>query len=67
MLRTRRPDRPRAADLIRAAATDVVPLRAGAMTLALARIGAALALLPADRILAAQHAWLSPLAPEGAA
>jgi acyl-CoA carboxylase subunit beta len=28
--------------------------------------GAALALLPADRILAAQHAWLSPLAPEGA-
>jgi acyl-CoA carboxylase subunit beta len=153
VLRTRRPDRPRAADLIRAAATDVVPLRAGAMILALARIdgrpcvlagqdrtmlphgtemlrtaqrglqlaadlrlplvtmidtpggelspsaeqdglareiarclltlitlpvptisvllgqgtgGAALALLPADRILAAQHAWLSPLAPEGA-
>ena len=28
--------------------------------------GAALALLPADRTLAAQHAWLSPLAPEGA-
>ena len=28
--------------------------------------GAALALLPADRVLAAQHAWLSPLAPEGA-
>lgn len=28
--------------------------------------GAALALLPADRILAAQHAWLAPLAPEGA-
>lgn len=28
--------------------------------------GAALALAPADRVLAAQHAWLSPLAPEGA-
>lgn len=28
--------------------------------------GGALALLPADRILAAEHAWLSPLPPEGA-
>ncbi|GAA2599941.1 carboxyl transferase domain-containing protein [Actinomadura fulvescens] len=28
--------------------------------------GAALALLPADRVLAARHAWLSPLSPEGA-
>jgi len=28
--------------------------------------GAALALLPADRTLAAAHAWLAPLAPEGA-
>lgn len=28
--------------------------------------GAALALLPADRIIAAQHSWLSPLPPEGA-
>lgn len=28
--------------------------------------GGALALLPADRIVAAQHAWLAPLAPEGA-
>lgn len=28
--------------------------------------GAALAFLPADRIVAAQHAWLSPLPPEGA-
>ncbi|MEW2354480.1 carboxyl transferase domain-containing protein [Spirillospora sp. NPDC029432] len=28
--------------------------------------GAALALLPADRVLAARHAWLSPLPPEGA-
>src|SRR6266511_876768 len=29
--------------------------------------GAALAYLPADRVVAAQHAWLSPLPPEGAA
>jgi acetyl-CoA carboxylase carboxyl transferase subunit beta len=29
--------------------------------------GAALALVPADRVVAAQHAWLSPLPPEGAA
>jgi acetyl-CoA carboxylase carboxyl transferase subunit beta len=28
--------------------------------------GGALALLPADRVLAAGHAWLAPLAPEGA-
>ncbi len=28
--------------------------------------GAALALLPADRVLAVQHAWLAPLPPEGA-
>jgi acetyl-CoA carboxylase carboxyl transferase subunit beta len=28
--------------------------------------GGALALLPADRTVAAQHAWLSPLPPEGA-
>jgi acyl-CoA carboxylase subunit beta len=28
--------------------------------------GGALALLPADRVLAAAHAWLAPLAPEGA-
>jgi acyl-CoA carboxylase subunit beta len=28
--------------------------------------GGALALLPADRVVAAQHAWLSPLPPEGA-
>ena len=153
VLRTRRPDRPGAADLIRAAATDIAPLREDGLILALARIGgrpcvlagqdrtrlphgtatlrtaqrgmrlaadlrlplvtiidtpggelspaaeedgiareiarslvtlitlpvptisvllgqgtggAALALLPADRVLAAQHAWLSPLAPEGA-
>jgi acetyl-CoA carboxylase carboxyl transferase subunit beta len=29
--------------------------------------GTALALLPADRVVCAEHAWLSPLAPEGAA
>ena len=29
--------------------------------------GGALALLPADRVVAAEHAWLSPLPPEGAA
>jgi acyl-CoA carboxylase subunit beta len=150
---TRRRDRPGAADLIRAAGTDVVPIRTGALILALARIGgrpcvlagqdrtvlphgtemlrtaqrglrlaadlrvplvsiidtpggelspgaeqdglareiarclltlitlpvptvsvllgqgtggAALALLPADRVLAAEHGWLAPLAPEGA-
>ncbi len=28
--------------------------------------GGALALIPADRVIAAQHAWLSPLPPEGA-
>ncbi|MFD8481139.1 carboxyl transferase domain-containing protein [Kitasatospora sp. NPDC059673] len=28
--------------------------------------GGALALLPADRVIAAQHAWLAPLPPEGA-
>jgi acetyl-CoA carboxylase carboxyl transferase subunit beta len=153
VLLTRRADRPGAADLIRAIATDVVPLREGGLILALARVGgrpcvlagqdrrvlphgpetlraarrgmqlaadlrlpfvtvidtpggelslaaeergaareiarclaalitvpvptvaillgqgtggAALALLPADRVLAAQHAWLAPLAPEGA-
>jgi acetyl-CoA carboxylase carboxyl transferase subunit beta len=151
--RTRQPGRPGAAELIRAAATDVVPLAGAGLILALARIGgrpcvlaaqdragpppgpaalraaqrgmhlaeslrlplitvidtagaelspdaetgglareiarclaalmtlpvptisvllgqgaggAALALLPADRVLAAEHAWLAPLAPEGA-
>jgi len=29
--------------------------------------GGALALMPADRVIAAQHSWLSPLPPEGAA
>jgi acetyl-CoA carboxylase carboxyl transferase beta subunit len=153
VLRTRRADRAGAADLIRVAATDTVPLHQAGLILALARIGGhpcvllaqdrqgppsgpaalrlarrgarlaaelrlplvcvidtsgpelsaqaeegglsseiaqcladlvalpvptvslllgqgaggtALALLPADRVLAAQHAWLAPLAPEGA-
>ena len=39
VLITRRPDRPGAADLIRAAATDVVPIREGGLILALARVG----------------------------
>ncbi len=39
VLITRRPDRPGAADLIRAAATDVVRLREGGLILALARVG----------------------------
>jgi acetyl-CoA carboxylase carboxyl transferase subunit beta len=154
VLRTREPSRPGAADLIRAAATDIAPLRdGGGLLLALARLsgrpcviaghdrtassfnaaalrqaqrgmrlaeqlrvplvtvidtpgaelsreaeedgiageiaqcmatmislrvptvsvllgqgtgGGALALLPADRVIAAEHAWLAPLAPEGA-
>jgi len=153
VLRTRRADRPGAADLIRVAATDIAGVTDGGLILALARIGgrpcvlagldrhvlphgaatlqtaqrgmqlaadlrlplvtvidtpggelspaaeeaglareiarclltlitlpvptvavllgqgtggAALALLPADRVLAAQHGWLAPLAPEGA-
>ena len=153
VLRTRRADRPGAGDLIRLAATDVVPLRQTGLIVVLARIGgdpcvliahdrggpppgpatlrlarrgarlasglrlplvsvidtpgaelsvqaeqdglaaeiarclaglitlpvptvsllfgqgagaAALAFMPADRVLAAQHAWLAPLAPEGA-
>ena len=28
--------------------------------------GGALALMPADRVICAQHSWLSPLPPEGA-
>ena len=153
VLRTREPDRFGAADLIRVAATDVVVLRDGALSLALGRVGGqpcvltgqrrdrgpfgvaalrlarrgmrlaaelriplvtvidtpgaelspsaeeggiageiaqcvatmlglpvptvavllgqgtgggALALFPADRVVAAEHAWLAPLAPEGA-
>ncbi|MEU5644995.1 carboxyl transferase domain-containing protein [Streptomyces milbemycinicus] len=47
---------------------DMVTLPAPTLCLLLGQGagGAALALLPADRVLAARHAWLSPLPPEGA-
>ncbi len=47
---------------------DLVTLRAPTLCLMLGEGngGGALALLPADRVIAAQHAWLSPLPPEGA-
>ena len=47
---------------------DLVSLDAPTLTLLLGEGtgGGALALLPADRVVAAQHAWLSPLPPEGA-
>jgi acetyl-CoA carboxylase beta subunit len=47
---------------------DLVTLEAPVLCLMLGQGngGGALALLPADRIVAAQHAWLSPLPPEGA-
>lgn len=48
--------------------SDMVTLEAPTLTLLLGEGtgGGALALLPADRVIAAQHAWLSPLPPEGA-
>jgi acyl-CoA carboxylase subunit beta len=47
---------------------DLVCLDAPTLTVLLGQGtgGGALALLPADRVLAAQHGWLSPLPPEGA-
>ena len=47
---------------------DLVTLDAPTLSLLLGEGtgGGALALLPADRVIAAQHAWLSPLPPEGA-
>lgn len=47
---------------------DLVTLQAPTLCLMLGEGngGGALALLPADRIIAAQHGWLSPLPPEGA-
>ncbi|MFL6024645.1 MAG: carboxyl transferase domain-containing protein [Marmoricola sp.] len=47
---------------------DLVTLEAPSLCLMLGQGngGGALALLPADRVIAAQHAWLSPLPPEGA-
>jgi acetyl-CoA carboxylase beta subunit/acetyl-CoA carboxylase alpha subunit len=48
--------------------SDLVTLDAPSLCLMLGEGngGGALALLPADRVVAAQHAWLSPLPPEGA-
>ena len=48
--------------------SELVLLRAPTLCLLLGQGagGGALALLPADRVVAAQHAWLSPLPPEGA-
>ena len=48
--------------------SDLVTLEAPTLTLLLGQGsgGGALALLPADRVLTAQHGWLSPLPPEGA-
>jgi acyl-CoA carboxylase subunit beta len=48
--------------------SDMVTLDAPTITLLFGQGtgGGALALLPADRVLAAQHGWLSPLPPEGA-
>jgi acetyl-CoA carboxylase carboxyl transferase subunit beta len=48
--------------------SDLVTLEAPSLCLMLGEGngGGALALLPADRVIAAQHAWLSPLPPEGA-
>jgi acetyl-CoA carboxylase carboxyl transferase subunit beta len=48
--------------------TDLVTLRAPTLCLLLGEGagGGALAFLPTDRVVAAQHAWLSPLPPEGA-
>jgi acyl-CoA carboxylase subunit beta len=47
---------------------DLVALRAPTLAVLLGQGsgGGALALAAADRVLAAQHAWLSPLSPEGA-
>ena len=48
--------------------TDLVTLPAPTLCLLLGEGagGGALAFLPTDRVVAAQHAWLSPLPPEGA-
>ncbi len=58
--RARRRDRPSLADLVTLDAPTLC------LMLGEGNGGGALALLPADRVVAAQHAWLSPLPPEGA-
>ncbi|WP_328912210.1 MULTISPECIES: carboxyl transferase domain-containing protein [unclassified Streptomyces] len=56
-----------AAEIARCLA-DLMALEAPSLTILLGQGcgGAALAMLPANRVIAAQHAWLSPLPPEGA-
>jgi acetyl-CoA carboxylase carboxyl transferase subunit beta len=56
-----------AAEIARSLA-DLITLTAPTVCLLLGQGagGLALALLPADRVIAAEHAWLSPLPPEGA-
>ncbi|MFE2432759.1 carboxyl transferase domain-containing protein [Streptomyces sp. NPDC059373] len=56
-----------AAEIARCLA-DLLTLEAPSLTVLLGQGsgGAALAMLPANRVIAAQHAWLSPLPPEGA-
>ncbi|NDL55619.1 carboxyl transferase domain-containing protein [Phytoactinopolyspora mesophila] len=60
-------ERGMAAEIARSLA-ELIGLRAPTLCLLLGEGtgGGALALVPADRVLAAQHAWLSPLPPEGA-
>jgi acyl-CoA carboxylase subunit beta len=48
------------------AAMITLPVPTIAVLLGQGTGGGALALLPADRVLAAEYAWLAPLAPEGA-
>ncbi|MDN5855029.1 MAG: acetyl-CoA carboxyl transferase, partial [Actinomycetia bacterium] len=43
-----------------------LPVPRVSVLLGLGTGGAALALLPADRVIAARHAWIAPLPPEGA-
>jgi acetyl-CoA carboxylase alpha subunit len=59
---SRRPDRPGIGTLLRHGATERVLLSGTGQGSG----GPALAMLPADRVLAALHGWLAPLPPEGA-
>src|SRR5262249_3149058 len=57
-----------AAEIARSVAElSAVPVPTLCLLLGQGAGGPALAFLPADRVVAAQHAWLSPLPPEGAA
>ena len=56
-----------AGEIARSLATLVnLPVPTVSLLLGEGNGGGALALIPADRVVAAQHAWLSPLPPEGA-